>query len=154
MRGWRVVRPPYTANPLSGAGAARAGSRWNSPGVRLGYASTSRPLAILETLVHSTPGYYPIDAVLMPIEIPDDTVTALSELPKGWNNFPYGPQSRRVGDLWVQQGASLAMLVPSAVLPAERNILINPAHPLFARIRIDEPEEHAFDRRLFGMREP
>ena len=152
MRAWRAVRPAYAADPLSGAGAARAGSRWNSPGVRLGYASTSRPLAVLETLVHSTRGYYPVDAVLVPIEIPDEMVADVPALPRDWNRLPYGAGSRQVGDHWIKQGSSLAMLVPSAVLPAERNILINPGHVLFGQIRIGEPETHAFDRRLFGSR--
>jgi RES domain-containing protein len=43
------------------------------------------------------------------------------------------------------------MLVPSAVLPAERNILINPAHPDFGRIEVGKPENHALDQRLFGV---
>jgi len=152
VRGWRAVGSAYAANPFSGAGAARAGSRWNSPGVRLGYASTSRPLAVLETLVHSTRGYYPADAVLIPIEIPDELVADVPCLPKDWNQIPYSAGSRHVGDHWVKNGSSLAILVPSAVMPAERNILINPAHQLLGQIRIGEPETHAFDRRLFGMR--
>jgi RES domain-containing protein len=117
----------------------------------LGYASTSRPLAVLETLVHSTRGYYPIDAVLVSVDIPDEMVADVPALPKDWNQLPYSVGSRLIGDDWVEQGSSLAMLVPSAVLPAERNILINPAHVLFARIRIGEPETHAFDRRLFEI---
>jgi RES domain-containing protein len=151
VRAWRVVSPRYAANPLSGEGAARGGSRWNSPGVRLGYASTSRPLAVFETLVHSTRGYYPVDAVLVPVDIPDEMVADVPALPKDWNQLPYGAAARLMGDHWVRQGSSLAMLVPSAVLPAERNILINPSHALFGQIRIGEPETHAFDRRLFGI---
>ena len=152
MRVWRIVRPVHAANPLSGAGAARWGNRWNSAGVRMGYTSTSRPLAVLEMLVHVIREYTPVDAVLVPIEIPDAMVTELHDLPPGWNDFPYSDESQRIGDLWVQRSSSLAMLVPSAVLPAERNILINPAHAYFSQIRIGKPEPDAFDRRLFGMK--
>jgi RES domain-containing protein len=151
VKGWRIVRPEYAANPLSGVGAARTGSRWNSQGVRLAYASTSRPLAVLETFVHVISGYYPLDALLVPVEIPDDLITELDEVPNGWNNIPPGDASRRIGDRWIEKGSSLAMLVPSAVLPSERNILVNPAHAQFRRIRIGEPEPNAFDRRLFAM---
>jgi len=151
VRAWRAVRPAYAANPLSGEGAARAGSRWNSPGVRLGYASTSRPLAVLETLVHATRGFYPVDAVLVPVDVPDEMVADVPSLPKDWSQLPYSAGSRLIGDHWVKLGASLAMLVPSAVLPAERNVLINPGHVLFSQIRIGEPELNAFDRRLFGI---
>lgn len=116
----------------------------------MAYASTSRPLAVLEMLVHVTREYFPQDAILIPLEIPDDLVTELGELPKGWNDFPYSEDARKTGDRWIQQSESVAMLVPSAVLPKERNILINPAHARFASIRIGDPEPGAFDKRLFG----
>jgi RES domain-containing protein len=117
----------------------------------MGYASTSRSLAMLEMLVHVTRENVPLDAVLVPIDVPDELVAELPDLPRGWNDFPYSDESRRVGDRWVKRSSSLAMLVPSAVLPAERNVLINPAHGHFNRIRVGEPEPDAFDRRLFGM---
>ena len=40
------------------------------------------------------------------------------------------------------------LAVPSAVIPAEPNYLLNPFHPAFARIRIGEPEELVTDLRL------
>jgi RES domain-containing protein len=45
-------------------------------------------------------------------------------------------------------GDSAALLVPSVVLPAERNLLINPLHPDFSKVKIHAPERHAIDRRL------
>jgi RES domain-containing protein len=78
-------------------------------------------------------------------------IAEVPALPKDWNQLPHGAGARLIGDHWVRQGSSLAMLVPSAVLPAERNILINPGHILFGQIQIGEPETHAFDRRLFGI---
>jgi len=151
VNGWRIVRPAHVANPLSGSGSARTGNRWNSPGVRMAYASTSRPLAVLEMLVHVTREYIPLDAVLLPIDIPDELISQLHRPPEGWNEYPYGIGARSVGDQWIRQGLSLAMLVPSAVLTSEYNLLINPAHAKFAQIEIGKPEPHAWDRRLFGM---
>jgi RES domain-containing protein len=148
---WRIVRPDYVARPLSGAGAARLGSRWNSIGVEMVYASTSRALAVLEMLVHVARNNSARDAVFIPIEIPDSLVSGLPDLPDGWNDFPYRTASRQIGDRWIEKGSSLAMLVPSAILPAERNILINPAHADFDQIRVGEPEPHAFDLRLFEL---
>ena len=57
----------------------------------------------------------------------------------------------RTGDEWIQLRSSLALFVPSAVLPAERNILVNPAHAEFSNIRVGQPEPHAFDQRLFRL---
>ena len=39
---------------------------------------------------------------------------------------------------------------PSAVLPAERNFLLNPAHPKFRQLRLHKPVEFTFDSRLIG----
>ena len=151
MLAWRIVRPAHAASPLSGAGAARWGSRWNSVGVPMAYASSSRSLAVLEMLVHMSREYSPRDASLVPVDIPDDLISELPALPKGWNDFPYGAEPRRTGDRWIQQLSALALFVPSAVLPAERNILVNPAHADFRKIQIGQPEPHAFDQRLFGL---
>lgn len=35
---------------------------------------------------------------------------------------------RALGDAWLQAAESLALRVPSAVLPQERNYVLNPAH--------------------------
>jgi RES domain-containing protein len=40
------------------------------------------------------------------------------------------------------------LAVPSAVIPAETNYLLNPEHPDFARIGIGEPLELVTDLRL------
>jgi RES domain-containing protein len=149
VTGWRIVRPVHAANPLSGIGAARWGSRWNSVGVRMAYVSTSRALAILEMLVHVTADSVPAEFVLVPVEIPDSLIQPLEKLPEGWNTLPYGREARRTGDQWIREGSSLALYVPSVVVPAERNILINPAHAQFSQIQAGEPEANAFDRRLF-----
>jgi RES domain-containing protein len=118
----------------------------------MAYASTSRALAVLEMLVHVARRNSPRDAVFIPIEIPESLVSGLPDLPDVWNDYPYRTASRQIGDNWVKSGSSPAMFVPSAILPAERNILINPAHPHFGQIRVGEPEPHAFDRRLFELR--
>ncbi len=152
MTAWRIVRSVYADDPLTGAGAARWGSRWNSVGVSMAYVSTSRALAVLEMLVHMGRRDSPPDVALMPLEIPDDLVSGMPDLPEGWNCFPYRIEPQQIGDSWVKQRLSVAMLVPSVILPAERNILINPEHPDFGQIRIGEPEPHAFDRRLFRLR--
>ena len=152
MLTWRIVIPDYAAEPLSGAGAAIWGSRWNSPGVAMVYTASSRPLAVLEMLVHLTRERLPKSAVLIPIEIADELITGSPELPDGWNSHPHGRESQLIGDRWVAEERSAAMFVPSAIIPAERNILINPNHARFGEIRVGEAEPHAFDRRLFGLR--
>ena len=148
MRGWRLTRPRYQRDPLSGFGAARAGSRWNSPGVRVGYASTSRPLAVLEMPVHVGRDAVPDDLVLIPIEVPDELVEQAANLPHDWNRLPFSLGARGVGDRWAADGRAVALAVPSVVLPLEKNLLVNPLHPDFLRVGILPPEPFSFDRRL------
>jgi RES domain-containing protein len=148
MRVWRLTRAVYSADPLSGRGAALVGNRWNSPGVHMGYTSTSRPLAVLEMLVHVARDTVPADPILIPIDMPDGLVVEARDLPSDWADLPYGPEARRFGDLWITQRASVGLLVPSVVIPAERNLLINPAHPALRRVRVRPTEPFAFDRRL------
>jgi RES domain-containing protein len=148
---WRVTSRAYAVNALSGEGAARAGNRWNSRGVRVAYTSTSRGLAVLEMLVHVTRETVPADSVLVPVEVPDELIEEPKHLPRGWDEFPYRNIACAVGDRWVRERSSAALLVPSAVLRPEQNLLINPAHADFGKIRIREPEEKALDRRVFGV---
>jgi RES domain-containing protein len=53
-----------------------------------------------------------------------------------------------LGDRWLTDAPSAALRVPSALVPAEWNYLLNPRHPDFARIRIGTPEAVPVDPRL------
>jgi RES domain-containing protein len=148
MRLWRLTRAAHAAAPLSGQGAAMAGGRWNSPGVRIAYLSTSRPLAVLEMLVHVTRDTVPPEMILLPVELPDRWIARTETLPPDWASLPFSAGARALGDAWVREARSLALVVPSVVLPAERNVLLNPSHPQMRRVRTLPPEPFAFDRRL------
>ena len=148
MRAWRLTRAAYAAEPLSGRGAAIAGNRWNSPGTRVAYAATSRALAALEMLVHVTRETVPPDMVFVPIDVPGRLVRDAARVPGDWAALPYGTGARSFGDRWVAEGRALALRVPSVVVPAERNVLINPLHRAFGLVRVGPPEPFAFDRRL------
>lgn len=150
MRVWRLTRRIYLSEALAGNGAARVGSRWNSIGVKIGYTSTARSLAVLEMLTHVTRDTVPDGLVLAPVEVPDHLVETASGLPADWNHLPYSRGARRYGDNWVRSGSSAALLVPSVVVPAESNLLINPLHPGFSQVRVLDAENFSFDPRLFG----
>ena len=58
--------------------------------------------------------------------------------------------TQAIGNAWVQGGAALALWVPSYVEPTENNLLLNPAHPAYASVRIAiERQPFVFDPRLF-----
>lgn len=60
---------------------------------------------------------------------PDHTEDVLEHNP-AIDPRDYG-QTRRYGDTWVEEARSLALKVPSVVLPMSFNYLVNPKHPSF-----------------------
>ncbi len=151
MTVWRLVRRPFARDAqsaYSGEGAARRGGRWNSRGVHVTYASTSRALAVVELLVHVDWSDVPSDLVFIGATLPRGGVERLDKVPERWNASPPLPTSAEVGDAFVQRGRALALLVPSAVVAGEHNVLLNPLHPRFNDITFTEPDAFTLDRRL------
>lgn len=75
---------------------------------------------------------------------------ALRNLPAHWRQEPPGPSTKKIGDVWLTEGRSAVLRVPSAIVPAENNYLINPEHPDFSKIQISRPERFVFDPRLLA----
>ena len=120
------------------------------PWVPVVYTSESRSLAILEHRVH-TAEIVP-HLVLIPADLPDATpVTriALDALPVDWNAYPAPEELKQMGTDWIALAETAALVVPSAVIPGDQNVLLNPRHPDFQALRIGQPETFAYDRRLF-----
>lgn len=147
---YRITAREYAATAFSGNGARIYGGRWNSPGRRMVYASTTLELCVLEVLAHFDPLLAP-DYVFLTAEVPEDTVERL-EPPAAWDRLPHSASARACGDRWIDQARSLVALVPSAVLPFSTNALINPTHPRFGEIEIGEPRDLLLDARLLGDR--
>ena len=137
---------------LSGYGAYLYGGRWNLPGTAVLYTAEQRAMALLEALVHLPIEDLPTDMYLLTLEVPDDVTmqqVTVTELPTDWQQLSFPHPTAIMGQQWLQAGSSLALQVPSIILPLERNILLNPAHPEFARVKLAmEPEPFFFDERL------
>lgn len=136
------------AESFSGEGGLHYALRWNSRGTQLVYASTSVALACLETLVHMEMLAESEERWLFAIDVPDRFVEELRQLPKGWNAEPAMTASQKVGDEWIASARSVALLVPSVVIPMETNALINPRHPQFRLDWIRKPVRFRYDPRL------
>jgi RES domain-containing protein len=151
MRIWRLCRAPYAADAFSGEGARRFAGRWNSRGVPMVYCSSSLALAAIELFVHLEPNLQPSDLVSIAAELPQGEparTVELAELPKAWWEDDYDPL-RELGDSWIRAKTSLAMMVPSAPLHLEWNVLVNPLHPALKKVKIDPPQPFHFDARMF-----
>lgn len=153
MQLFRLARRPFVqgqGGAFSGEGAYVAGSRWNTPGHRMAFAAQSESLATLEYLVHATSDAYFHETVLVVAELDDRYVAAYNSkaLPKNWRSFPPAPETQRIGDDWLASETSTALEVPSAIVPRERNVLINPRHKDFGKLRVLAVEEWGPDPRL------
>lgn len=155
LTAWRLVAPKH-GNPrdaFSGEGARLFGGRWNSPGTPVVYSSSSLSLAALETLVHADRRRFERDYVTFKLHLLEELVLELREgdLPEDWRARAVSEGARRIGDAWAEARASVALSVPSVIVPVEHNYLLNPVHPQFSDLVIDPPEAFRFDARLVGQ---
>ena len=151
MQVYRLSREKF-ANTLSGKGAAIKGARWNSAGVEIIYTASNRSLAMAEVAVHFTLATLPIDYMMTTIFIPDDIPLQrlqLTDLPKDWNAFPHPQNTQSIGDTFINNNKYCILEIPSAVTKGDFNILINPNHIAFKRIKILSNEKFPFDKRIF-----
>ena len=149
--GYRIVAPKWAHDALSGEGARKFGGRWNSPGKALVYLGGSRALSALELLVHlPSPLSRAKSFRLIEVKIPKEMlVTYPMRILKGeWRTSTTSKITTEVGDDWLAAGGQLAMRVPSAIIPEETNILLNPNHEDFKTIIVEEAKEFSFDTRL------
>ncbi|HRN76216.1 RES family NAD+ phosphorylase [Ottowia sp.] len=156
---WRIATdtPAYTADDLSGAGARATGGRWNERGTALVYASSSRALACLETVVHLGGGVaLPLNRYLVRIDVPAACWAARTVFDAarhvGWDALPAGRVSIAWGTAWAASSASLLAQVPSVIVPEEHNLLLNPRHPDAAQLRVRKLRRWLYDPRAVAGR--
>lgn len=147
MRFYRIADSRHA--PESGEGARLHGGRWNSPGRAVIYACETQTGAMLEKLVH-TNGRMPKHQVCVTLEAPDSMEITTLDAKKvaGWADADM-IASRKAGDAWLEKQETAVLRVPSVVFDVERNVLINPAHAEFKRIKVIGTEPVRWDDRLF-----
>lgn len=151
MRLYRLIQTRHTRTSLSGEGGLVADGRWHSAGRRVVYCATSEALAVLEVRVH-VGRFIPRHRYTMQvIDVPDGRIAALPEadLPERWNSVPHTDASQRLGDRWLAETSSVALRVPSVHSRSDANVLLNPSHRDFHRVRLIDSVPYRFDARLF-----
>lgn len=136
------------AGKLTGSGFP---ARWNSKGVYILYTASSRALACLENLVHRSGEGLNRNFKITVIRVPDNcTIETISseELPKLWYKKENTHHCRIIGDGWFNNGKSLLLQVPSAIIREETNVLINPNHPEIEAVSVSDIVDFEFDERL------
>lgn len=144
---YRITRAIYANRLVASGGAAR----WNERGQYVIYTAATRALACLENVVHrSGEGLLDVFRVMV-IDVPDDlAVETVSPdaLPADWFDFHQYDTCQLLGGDWLRRSESAVLRVPSAIIAHEWNYLLNPAHPLFFRIRLLRTEPFQFDPRI------
>lgn len=113
------------------------------------YASAHLSLAVLENLVHiDGMEDWPADRRYWEYELDDDLVERRGpdDLPGDWATDP--GVTRRIGDDFLAGGRTLALLVPSVVVPIEFNVLVNPEHADRVALALLHEADFALDARL------
>jgi len=152
---WRICLREHAKRAFRGEGARFYGGRWSPPGFAVVYSAESLALACLEILVHTDAEELPKELVAVSAEIPG-LVKPLrlesSSLPANWRQYPAPESLQAIGRGWLQKREYAVLCVPSAVIPAEHNYLINPSHPDFRDVVVRQPEPFSLDPRLWKVR--
>ena len=141
----------YKATDLTGGGAKITGGRWNGKGVPVVYTSTTIALATLETMAHLA-DINIRNAFLAEVGVPEP-VWNLREYIEAenfdptWIAEPPGSTTIDFGDEWLKSASAPLLMVPSAIVPEEFNVLINPAHPMSRKITATIRRQYIYNPR-------
>ena len=153
-KAWRIVRKKRLPDAFTGEGARLGGGRWNHVGTPVVYVSETLSLAALELFIHFTRKDIKLSKSLIaiPIEIPDSLKImeiSIKELKADWRMSPPSNSTKDIGTEWEQKGISPILRVPSAVIPHEFNLVLNPKHSDFIMIKIGKEQSFMLDERMW-----
>ncbi len=144
---YRIVHKRY-AETLFASGLE---GRWNSEGKKVLYTADSVSLAYLENMAHRRGFGFNNDFRIMVINIPSEAPfyeVNLSRLSKNWRSFRNYGECQKIGNEWFDRSEFLCMKVPSAVVPENRNIVINTFHKEYKKVKLIEVLDFYPDTRL------
>ena len=151
---FRIAKSQYIKDK-SGEGSFKYGGRWVPEGYRVLYASESRALAFCECMANLGFSQRPSELALMEIEIPANIkvkTIQVKDLSKNWKK-PSANECREIGKEWLMEGKFAILKVPSVIIQAEFNFVINVGHPDFKTIGFARSQNFfPDDRFLQGLR--
>ena len=146
---FRIAKHEF-ANDISGYGAMLFGGRWNPKGLPALYTSSFRSLALLETIVNIGRINTEIcnQLSLIEIEIESKAILELSaeKLKKNWFwDYQY---TQKTGSEFLIENNFLMLKIPSVIIHQEYNVIINPKHQDFKKIKIKKIQDFPLDSRF------
>lgn len=116
------------------------------------YTSRHLSLAVLEVLVHvELVRDLPDDHRYWEIELKERDVERLDPERLNGSWARQLEHTRELGNAWLESGRSLGLLVPSAVVPIEDNLLLNPRHDRIDALEVRNTRDFTFDARLANL---
>jgi RES domain-containing protein len=146
---YRIGDPRGEWPVFSGEGSRKYPGRWNDPGQEMIYLSEHLATAMLEKIIRLLtlpPNQHYVD-VAVPAGCTYEEVNP-DALPDWYSEDQV--VARRFGAKWFEEGRSLLLFVPSVVTRVEKNVLVNPRHPDFARLKPGRERPVYWDKRLFS----
>lgn len=135
---YRGAQIQETDKVFSGDGGLYVAGRWNHKGTKAIYCSQTISLFTLEWLSHNGLSISVFCYYKFSIKIPDDLIIQynISDLPPEWRDTP-SPNSNRdfVAKSFYVPNKYLAMAIPSVMVPEEFNLVINPLHSSFGKVK-------------------
>ena len=151
---WRITSAKFTKEEaFNGEGGLISAGRWHEKGRRILYTSENLSLATLETYIHLNHLVHVKRFRVYRLEIPHELIitpdlSAIMETIQDLKTLDLSNQTQSYGTKWLKEMSSAALAVPSVIVPLEKNILLNPAHPDFKQIIIHDALDHRYDPRL------
>lgn len=138
------------ARQLTGEGARLFGGRWNKKGDACIYASGTRSLCVLEYAVNVSLDDIPPDLSFTEYTVPDKLcrVIPLNDLPENWFALRPPFSAKLFGSALLADVNCVCFAIPSAVVVAELNFILNPAATHFDQVKIVAVEPFIFDQRI------
>lgn len=150
MKVYRLAALNYI-DDRTGTGARLFGGRWNPEGCACLYTSEHVSLALLEKYVHAQSKENMNRIGLLKIEIPDENLIFHTDeklLKSDWDNdISY---SQWLGAQILRDLSVVAFSVPSAIIPSERNYILNPLSTHFDALRFAPVTDFKTDFRLLN----
>jgi RES domain-containing protein len=142
---WRISRH----SDLNGKGGLYAPGRWHHRGAPIVYLAESPAGALIEACVHTSANDIPPSYTLLALQV-EDTISQETldskTLPADW--IDQVKISRDIGSVWLESMRTALLRVPSALVPATLNVLLNPLHADAAKIKVNGHYDYPFDPRI------
>lgn len=146
---FRIGKTRY-ASDISGEGARLFGGRWNHKLTPCIYTSESRALALLEYTVNVNVDEIPPALSFTIFEVSDAELVEFkeAELPNTWRLIPAPPATKDFGTALLKSLKTPVFKIPSIIIPAEYNYILNPLHPDSKNFKIIRIQDFVFDARI------